>query len=103
MGPSYPGHFGTLEEEWNGTRKTLVETSPIYSDSCPSSDVCALFVVHFTIQVINAMRLSVPPRLSFPQVQVANDSILNSTLITGIVTWFLQPIAAYSIFGMYKW
>ncbi len=39
--------------------------------------------------------------ISRPQVQEANDSILNSTLIAGIVVLFLQPVAAYSIFGMY--
>ncbi len=36
-----------------------------------------------------------------PQVQQANDSILNSGLITGTVVLFLQPVAAYSIYGMY--
>ncbi len=39
--------------------------------------------------------------ISCPQVQEANDSILNSALIAGVVVLFLQPVAAYSINGMY--
>jgi hypothetical protein len=70
LGPKYPGHYGTTNEKYLGRRRLITVDSPIYADECPSSEVTE-----------------------------ANDSILNSGLIAGIVIWVLQPVAAFSISG----
>lgn len=74
-GPAYPGHQGTLA--WmlaggggGGVRSRDLANSPIYADSCATSEMAE-----------------------------ANRSILHSALIVGLVIWVLQPVAAFSIRG----
>jgi hypothetical protein len=69
-GPSYPGHFGTVDDKYNAQTvrhllaRSLQAASLIYQDSCPSTGV-----------------------------REANNSILHSALITGAVIWLLQPVS----------